>query len=250
MHSLLFRPLLPLHPHSYVLSVDASIVTSRSSSTSFLLSPSDILPAISPPPLPATDDGISGHIRPLSMPAVNCTSIGPGVPAVPAVPGVGGMRMCGSWYCLILRMILGMGSFSMSVVDQMLVAGAAPRVDYSAFLFLCRSVGGDKVFVLQRTQNLRTALKIYDMETILKPSLAMSSLVESGITAYVTSRYASVNNSRLRLGLGQPVVLDVKAMDFKGRLPADPGILDGFFWDDECILSPPRPVCCGVSMNA
>ncbi|AGV14645.1 hypothetical protein, variant 2 [Cryptococcus neoformans var. grubii H99] len=140
MHSLLFRPLLPLHPHSYVLSVDASIVTSRSSSTSFLLSPSDILPAISPPPLPATDDGISGHIRPLSMPAVNCTSIGPGVPAVPAVPGVGGMRMCGSWYCLILRMILGMGSFSMSVVDQMLVAGAAPRVDYSAFLFLCRSV--------------------------------------------------------------------------------------------------------------
>lgn len=124
---------------THVLSVDASIVTSRSSSTSFLLSPSDILPAISPPPLPATDDGISGHIRPLLMPAVNCTSIGPGVPAVPAVPGVGGMRMCGSWYCLILRMILGMGSFSMSVVDQMLVAGAAPRVDYSAFLFLCRS---------------------------------------------------------------------------------------------------------------
>ncbi|OWZ64304.1 hypothetical protein AYX15_03946, partial [Cryptococcus neoformans] len=139
-HSLLFRPLLPLHPHSYVLSVDASIVTSRSSSTSFLLSPSDILPAISPPPLPATDDELSGHIKPLLMPAVNCTSIGPGVPAVPAVPGVGGMRKCGSWYCLILRMILGMGSFSMSVVDQMLVAGAAPRVDYSAFLFLCRSV--------------------------------------------------------------------------------------------------------------
>lgn len=106
------------------------------------------------------------------------------------------------------------------------------------------------MLVLQRTQNLRTALKIYDMETILKPSLAMSSLVESGMTAYVTSRYASVNNSRLQLGLGQPVVLDVKAMDFKGRLPADPGILDGFFWDDECILSPPRPVCCGVSMNA
>lgn len=89
-----------------------------------------------------------------------------------------------------------------------------------------------------------TALKIYalhsiyGMETILKPSLAMSSLVESGMTAYVTSRSASVNNSRLQLELGQPVVLDVKAMDFKGRLPADPGILDGFFWDDECILSP------------
>lgn len=112
--------------------------TSRSSSTSFLLSPSDILPAISPPPLPATDDGLSGHIRPLK-PAVNCTSIGPGVPAVPAVPGVGGMRKCGSWYCLILRMILGMGSFSMSVVGQMLIAGAAPRVDYSVFLFLCGS---------------------------------------------------------------------------------------------------------------
>ncbi|OWZ75955.1 hypothetical protein C365_05365 [Cryptococcus neoformans Bt85] len=94
------------------------------------------------------------------MPAVNCTSIGPGVPAVPAVPGVGGMRKCGWWYCLILRMILGMGSFSMSVVDRMLVAGAAPRVDYSAFLFLCRSVGGDKVFVLHRTQNLRTALNL------------------------------------------------------------------------------------------
>ncbi|OXG12615.1 hypothetical protein C366_05427 [Cryptococcus neoformans Tu401-1] len=72
------------------------------------------------------------------------------------------------------------------------------------------------------------------METILKPSLAMSS--------------SRVWNDSL--GLGQPVVLDVKAMDFKGRLPADPGILDGFFWDDECILSPPRPVCCGVSMNA
>lgn len=55
---------------------------------------------------------------------------------------------------------------------------------------------------------------------------------------------------RFQLGLGQPVVLDVKAMDFKGRLPADPGVLDGFFWDDECILSPARPVCCGVCMNA
>ncbi|OXH25676.1 hypothetical protein J008_05329 [Cryptococcus neoformans] len=173
MHSLLFRPLLPLHPHSYVLSVDASIVTSRSSSTSFLLSPSDILPAISPPPLPATDDGISGHIRPLLMPAVNCTSIGPGVPAFPAVPGVGGMRMCGLWYCLILRMILGMGSFSMSVVGQMLIAGAAPRVDYSVFLFLCGS--GQSVCAPPHS-NLRTALEIYGMETILKPSLAMSSL--------------------------------------------------------------------------